>query len=268
MLHRGRGDDDMSWDPRQYLTFANERLRPALDLMARIPLAAPRTIVDLGCGAGNVAQVLGARWPEAAIVGVDSSSAMLARAAAASDSRQTWVEADLARWSPGAPVDLVFSNAALHWLDDHATLFPRLFSFVAPEGALAVQMPDNFSAPSHTALFDVARSERWRDRLGALVRERPVAAAADYVRWLDRATAIDVWTTEYLHLLPASSGDEHPIVAWMKGAALTPFLDRLDTAMQRAFLAAYAERIADAYPSLPDGRVPFPFRRRFVVALR
>ena len=260
----------MSWDPGQYLAFADERLRPALDLIARIPLAAPRTIVDLGCGAGNVAQVLCARWPEASIVGVDSSSAMLARArtAAADHPRQTWVEADLARWSPSVPVDLVFSNAALHWLDDHATLFPRLFSFVAPNGALAVQMPDNFSAPSHTALFDVARSERWRDRLAALVREQPVAAAADYVRWLDRASTIDVWTTEYLHLLAAPAGAEHPIVAWMKGAALTPFLDRLDEDMQRRFLADYTERIAAAYPPLSDGRVAFAFRRRFIVALR
>jgi len=260
----------MTWDPRQYLTFSNERLRPALDLIARIPMAAPRSIVDLGCGAGNVAQVLAARWPAAAVIGVDSSASMLARARAATagSARHTWMEADLESWSPDAPADLVFSNAALHWLDNHATLFARLLSFVAPGGALAVQMPDNFSAPSHTALFDVAGRERWRKRLAALVRARPVAAAIDYARWLDDASAIDVWTTEYLHLLPAAGDGEHPVVAWMKGAALTPFLDCLDAASQERFLADYAERIASAYPPLSDGRVPFPFRRLFIVAMR
>jgi len=260
----------MTWDPRQYLTFSGERLRPALDLIARIPLAAPRAIVDLGCGAGNVAQVLATRWPDATIAGVDSSAPMLARARAATagNPRYSWVEADLAWWSPATPPDLVFSNAALHWLDDHATLFPRLLSFVATSGALAVQMPDNFSAPSHTALFDLANSERWRNRLAALVRARPVAAAIAYARWLGDASAIDVWTTEYLHLLPSAAGGEHPIVAWMQGAALTPFLERLDADAQRRFLGDYRERIAAAYPPLPDGRVPFPFRRRFIVAVR
>ncbi len=260
----------MAWDPRLYLTFSNERLRPALDLIARIPLAAPRTVVDLGCGAGNVAQVLAARWPDATITGVDSSAPMLARARAASagNARHAWVEADLAEWSPIAPADVVFSNAALHWLDGHAALFPRLLSFVAAGGVLAVQMPDNFSQPSHTALYEVASSERWRHRLASLVRPQPVAAPIDYARWLDQASAIDLWTTEYLHLLPASADAGHPIVAWMKGAALTPFLERLDADMQSHFLADYAERVTAAYPPLADGRVPFPFRRRFIVAVR
>jgi len=260
----------MSWDPGQYLTFAHERLRPALDLLARIPLAAPGAIVDLGCGAGNVAQVLAARWPEAAITGVDGSAEMLAaaRVATKGDTRFTWLESDLANFAPAAPPDLVYSNAALHWLDDHATLFPRLLASVAPGGALAVQMPDNFGAPSHALLFDVALGARWRDRLAAHVRAHPVAAAMDYARWLGAATAQDVWATEYLQLLPAARGGEHPVVAWMKGAALTPFLAALDADARPRFVADYAARIATAYPPLPDGRVPFPFRRRFIVALR
>jgi trans-aconitate 2-methyltransferase len=260
----------MSWDPGQYLTFANERLRPALDLLARIPLAAPRSIVDLGCGAGNVAQVLAQRWPEAAITGVDGSAAMLAtaRAATQGDARFRWQEADLAGYAPSAPPDLVYSNAALHWLDDHATLFPRLLATVAAGGALAVQMPDNFGAPSHAILFDVALSASWRDRLAPHVRAHPVATALDYARWLGAASAQDIWATEYLQLLPAARDGEHPVVAWMKGAALTPFLAALGADARPRFVADYAARIATAYPPLADGRVPFPFRRRFIVALR
>jgi trans-aconitate 2-methyltransferase len=140
----------MAWNPAQYLQFAGERLRPALDLLARVPLDRPRTIVDLGCGAGNVTKLLGERWPDAHIIGVDNSSEMLEQAGIATDhdSRYQFITADLATWQPEVPVDLVYSNAALQWLPDHAALFPRVVSMVSPGGMAAVQMPDNFHAPS------------------------------------------------------------------------------------------------------------------------
>ena len=133
----------MSWHPQRYLAYEGERLRPALDLLARVPIEAPRTVVDLGCGAGNVTRVLAERWPGAAIVGVDSSEAMLAkaRAATAEFADVRYETADIDAWTPPAPVDLVYSNAALHWLPDHATLYPHLFAQVAPGGALATQIP-------------------------------------------------------------------------------------------------------------------------------
>ena len=264
----------MAWDPAQYLKFAGERMRPALDLIARVPLAAPRTIVDLGCGTGNVTRLLAQRWPEALITGVDNSTAMLERARRDAESGRaiSWRCADLAQWAADAlesPPDLVFSNAALHWLDGHAELFPRIFSAVAAGGALAVQMPDQFAAPSHVALRDTACSARWRDQLAPALRPPPVASMDDYFCWLTPgATAIDAWTTEYLHVLPAVADGEHPVVAWTRGTALTPFLARLDASLQQAFVDDYRVRIAAAYPSLADGRVLFPFRRRFLVAVR
>jgi trans-aconitate 2-methyltransferase len=264
----------MSWDPAQYLKYASERLRPALDLAARVGVARPRSIVDLGCGAGNVTRILAERWPDAAITGVDNSAAMLlqARDAMPNETRLSWVEDDLARWAASAPesgVDLVYSNAALHWLDGHATLFPRLMALVAPGGALAVQMPSNFAAPSHVLLNEIARGPKWRARLGALVRPVPVAPAAQYFSWLEPlAQSVDAWTTEYLHVLPKADGGLHPVIAWMKGTALTPFLAALDPESQRAFVAECSERIAPAYPALRDGRVPYPFRRVFMVATR
>lgn len=261
----------MAWDPTQYLKFAGERMRPASDLVARIPLAAVSTIVDLGCGAGNVSQLLGARWPGATITGVDSSEAMLAqaRAATAAEPRYRWQSGELATWAPGAAADVVFSNAALHWLDAHAALLPRIFAAVRPGGALAVQMPANFDAPSHTALAATVQDDSWREQLGARLRPRPVARADEYYEWLaPRAGAIDIWTTEYLHVLPAGDGGEHPVVAWTRGTALTPFLAVLDAAGQRRFLADYGTRVAAAYPRRADGRVLFPFRRLFIVALR
>jgi trans-aconitate 2-methyltransferase len=260
----------MSWDPKQYLKYSHERLRPAQDLLARIALDAPATIVDLGCGAGNVTALLGDRWPNARITGIDNSKEMLAkaRAATAGDARFAWIEADIGTWAPPAPVDVVYSNAALHWRDDHARLFPRLFDWVAPGGVLSVQMPDNFAAPSHTAIAEVIATARWRDRLAALYRPSPVMPAAAYFRLLAAAERVDAWTTEYLHVLPAATDDVHPVVAWVKGTALTPFLAALEPAAQRDFIGDVSARVAAAYPALPDGRVLFGFRRVFVVASR
>jgi trans-aconitate 2-methyltransferase len=132
----------MAWSPDLYLKFADHRLRPALDLMAQVTLAAPRHIVDLGCGPGNVTAVLRSRWPDARITGVDASPEMLAKARNAMTDVE-WIEADVAAWRPDRPADLVYSNAALHWLPDHARLFPHLLTIVAPGGQLAVQMPRN-----------------------------------------------------------------------------------------------------------------------------
>lgn len=264
----------MTWQPGQYLKYASERLRPALDLMARIELSAPKTVVDLGCGAGNVTRILMERWPRAHFIGVDNSTEMLAKAreTVAGPASIEWQQADLAEWAAAtapASVDLVFSNAALHWIDDHARLFPRLIQTVARGGVLAIQMPSNFHAPSHVVLNEVAASPRWRDRLGALARPIPVSPVEDYFAWLSpHSETIDAWTTEYLHVLSAPGDGDHPVIAWVKGTSLVPFLAALDANAQREFIRDCTERIVQAYPALPDGRVPYPFRRLFVVAAR
>lgn len=261
----------MSWDPDQYLKYSNERLRPALDLLARIDASAPSVVLDLGCGAGNVTAFLGERWPDARIVGVDNSQEMLAkaRAATAGQPRREWIDADIASFTPDAPIDVVYSNAALHWQDDHPRLFPRIFAWLAPGGVLAVQMPDQLAAPSHVAVADVVATEKWRDRLGSARRQAPVMRTADYFGLLAaNARSIDAWTTEYLHVLPASRDGVHPAVAWIKGTTLTPYLAALPEDLQREFVDDVSQRVAPAYPALPDGRVLFPFRRIFVVASR
>jgi trans-aconitate 2-methyltransferase len=263
----------MSWDPVQYLRFEGERLRPAQDLLARVPVAAATAVADLGCGAGNVARVLADRWPSARIVGVDSSREMLAaaRAATAGSARFEFREADLAAWSAAGDerYDVVFSNALLHWLDDHGTVLARWCAALAPGGALAVQAPDNFAAPSHTELFALARSPHWRERLEVRVRAAPMAALDAYQEWLaPHAARVDVWSTIYLHVLAPAAGGEHPVVAWTKGTTLTPFLAALDTSARAEFLADYGAAMRRAYPPRGDGSVCFPFKRVFMVAVR
>lgn len=237
-------------------------MRPALDLMARVPASAPERIVDLGCGAGNVTRFIGEYWPRARIIGVDSSPEMLAKAFA-EGLDVTWLEADLRDWQPEEAPDLIFSNAVLHWCDDHDTLLPRLLEFLAPRGVLAMQMPRNHHAPSHTCMVEAARSGPWAEKLRPFLREQPVAPPDYYYDLLTPLTwRLDIWETEYCHVL---DGD-NPVVEWTRGSALKPLLDALDVEEQTAFEADYAKRIAAAYPPSGNGKTLFPFRRLFVIA--
>ena len=252
-----------SWDPSQYLKFADHRLRPALDLLARIPGEAPRSIWDLGCGAGNVTKLLKDRWPAAQVTGVDGSRDMLVKARAIDGI--SWVEGDIAHWSAPQPADVVYSNAALHWIDDHARLLPHLLHQLARGGAMAVQMPRNFKAPSHTLLYETAGSGPWAATLVPYLRTSPVAPPEAYYDMLmPHATHIDIWETEYLHVLQG----ENAVLEWTKGSAVRPLLDRIEADQRPDFLAAYAARLRGAYPQRSDGMTLFPFRRLFIVAQR
>jgi trans-aconitate 2-methyltransferase len=254
----------MTWNPTQYLKFAQPRLRPALDLLARIELDAPDVVCDLGCGTGSVTRLMAARWPAARVTGVDASAAMLERARAEWPGIE-WVQDDLGRWTPATPPRLIYSNAALHWLADHASLFTQLFGQLAAAGVLAVQMPRNFHAPSHTLIAEAVRGGPWRGRLEPLLRPVPVAEPAWYHDLLAPcAAAIDIWETEYLHVLRGTDA----VKEWIRGTSLVPFLAALQEPERDAFEARYAELVRAAYPVRADGCTLFPFRRLFIVACK
>ncbi len=250
-----------TWDPAQYARFSDARLRPALDLLARVPAGERRLICDLGCGGGQVTRLLVERHPGAEVIGVDSSEAMLEQARAAVPAAR-FVAADIAAWTPPRPADLIVANAALHWVERHDALMLRLLKHLTAGGVLAVQMPRNHAAPSHAAIAETARSGPWAARLAGVRGIAPVAAAADYARLLlPHAAAVDAWESEYVHVLAGPD----PVVEWTKGATLRPYLDALGEAAPD-FLADYAARVRRAYPPLPDGRTLFPFRRVFILA--
>ncbi len=252
----------MAWDPTQYLVFGNERLQPALDLLRRIPLDSPETVLDLGCGPGNITMALKGRWPNAAFTGVDSSSEMLERARE-QDPGIEWIEDDLNDWRPQTPIDLLFSNAALHWLDEHDKLFPRLMKYRAPGGYLAVQMPRNWLAPSHTCVTEAVHAGPWRELLEPLLRPFPTHEPSFYYEALSPVSnSLAIWETEYCQIL---EGD-NPVAEFVKGTQLKRFLDALDEPERSEFEDEYRKRILAAYPKRLDGKTLFPFRRIFIMA--
>jgi trans-aconitate 2-methyltransferase len=256
-----------SWDPGQYLRFSDERLRPALDLLALVPLAAPSSVIDLGCGAGNVTAILRQRFPQASVLGVDGSAAMLAKAReVAPDCR--FEQGDFATWAPGpregAP-DLIYSNAALHWVGGHETLFPRLVSLLAPGGVLAVQMPAMHAAPLRRLQNEVAAYGPWASVLRDAGFARAILTAGEYYDLLrPHVAALDLWETTYLHVL---SGED-AVVEWAAGSSLRPFLDKLPEGLRAEYRAAYAAALRPHYPRRADGATLLPFRRLFMVARR
>jgi trans-aconitate 2-methyltransferase len=252
----------MAWDPAQYRKFRGHRLRPAVDLLGRVPLDAPQRVVDLGCGEGAATRLLRERWPGAELTGVDSSAEML-EVAARELPGVHWEQADIETWKPPEPVDLIFSNAALHWLDDHTSLFLHLVEAIKPGGVMAVQMPRNFLAPSHTLSTAVALDGRWRERLTSILRPEPVARPEFYYDLLaSRAIHLDIWETEYLQVLEG----ENPVAEWTKGTWLRPLLGALGDKDRQLFDSEYRKRVAEAYPRREDGRTLYPFRRLFIVA--
>jgi len=260
------------WSPNQYLKFAEERTQPCRDLAARIAVPNVRRVIDLGCGPGNSTAVLRDRWPHAEFSGLDSSADMIEQARREYP-QQRWIAADISEWAAahdGANAglfDVVFSNAALQWVDDHAGVYPRLLSHVAPGGALAIQIPGNIDALPHRLMREVAATPEWSRRFPpGKVRQWHHHEMEFYYDVLASAAArLDLWATEYLHILP----DAEAIVEWYRGTGLRPFLEILeaDTDRQR-FTADYLAALRPHYPPRAAGGVLFPFRRIFLVAYR
>ncbi len=253
----------MSWNPETYLAFADQRTRPAAELLARVRTENPARVIDLGCGPGNSTALLAARWPSAELEGLDSSSAMLAEAEA-SGVKARWIEADLAAWTAVQPYDVIFSNATLQWVPGQAALLPRLMGLVKMGGSFAFQVPVNTDAPSHRLMREAAHDPRWREKL-SIVREIERGKAETYYDILKpHALSLDIWQTEYLQVLEG----EDAVYRWVSGTGLRPFVDALSGEEREAFIALYKAKLNVAYPRRADGTTLFPFQRLFVVAAK
>jgi trans-aconitate 2-methyltransferase len=250
-----------TWDPDRYLTYADERGRPFVELVARVGAASPATVVDLGCGPGNLTALLRDRWPDARIRGLDSSPPMIA-AAQEVDVSIDFEVADLRTWAREAdPVDVVVSNATLQWVPGHLDLLPELVGRVRPGGWLAFQVPGNFDEPSHTIRTSLAAEAPYADH----TRDVAVPSSHDPAVYLDRLTGlgctVDAWETTYLHVLTGPD----PVFTWVSGTGARPTLQALPDDLRPAFEKEFRRRLRAAYPQ-QDGCVVLPFRRVFVVA--
>jgi trans-aconitate 2-methyltransferase len=173
-----------------------------------------------------------------------------------------WQQADISKWQPSTPPALIYTNAALQWVPDHETLLPALLGRLLPGGILAMQVPRHFESPSHLALQDLVLKSEWRDQLEPLLL-KPISPPDIYWRWLTpHAQNLDLWETVYLQVLDGPD----PVVNFMRGTALRPFLSVLSDKQGRKFVEAFAERMTAAYPPQPNGQTLFPFRRLFLVA--
>lgn len=251
------------WSPTTYLRYASERGRPFADLIARVPTE-PATIVDLGCGPGQLSTMLRERWPNAYIHGVDSSEPMIEQAIRDNlDADTSYGLGDIATWRPEVPVDLLISNAAFQWVPDQLQVIPRLRASVAPGGVLAFQVPNNFGEPSHVLLRELATDARFAPYLSDVRGVRGVDPLTYLDLLADDAWSLDVWETTYLHVL---DGDD-PVFAWISGTGARPFLQALPADLRMTFEAEYRALLRDAYPRKSYGTL-LPFQRVFVVARR
>ncbi len=252
-----------TWNPDLYLKFGNERAQPAIDLVSAIDIESPKKIIDLGCGSGNSTALLKNRWPNAEITGLDSSLEMIEKARE-SDSSIDWIVGHIEDLSPNDKYDLIFSNAALQWIENHDRLLPCLVDALTNNGVFAAQVPNNESSPYHQVILRVASNPKWSHKLAAAKNPLTYHSIDYYYELLEtQCSSLRLWETEYCHVMDSAES----ILQWTSGTGLRPYLEALKTEEERnAFKAEALEGYRDAYPVQSNGKVLFPFRRQFILA--
>lgn len=251
----------MPWNPDLYNKFRSERFAPFDDLLRLVHVREGMRVIDLGCGTGELTSRLAYHLPHSEVVGIDSSKEMLSSAGSLSRSGLSFerqaIEDASGEW------DLVFSHAAIQWVDNHAALIPRLIALVRPGGQLAVQLPSNHEHPTHSIIEQIAGEEPFRQLLSGWTRRSPVLRVGEYAELLhqNRCEKLIVFEKVYPHIL---SGTED-LVTWTSSTALVPYFDRLSTESQEEFLERYRMRLKAIWPS---GPVFYGFQRILFSATR
>lgn len=244
------------WDPEKYLQFQAQRTQPAIDLAARVSGVQPRRVIDIGCGPGNSTAVLRTAFPKADILGIDTSASML-RTAEANHPDIAFALCDA--WDMEGGYDLIFSNACLQWIPDHARLLPHLMSRLNEGGVLAVQMPINGDEPLFRLIHEVTHEAAWGFD-NSLFEINRVLSPEAYHDILAACTArFDMWETVYHHRMPS----HRALIEWVRPTRLRPFLEVLDEESEACFEAELLARVQRVYPALSGGDVLLRFRRLF-----
>jgi trans-aconitate 2-methyltransferase len=255
----------VDWNPTAYMSYSRERAQPIIDFVAHLQQLAPKNIVDLGCGPGTSTGILRQAFPQARILGIDSSPAMISKAKAVLPG-VTFLENNAAAWRPGPETDLVFSNALFQWVPDHHQVIREILQAMRRGATLAIQMPDNLGEPSHRLMAEVASRTPWQEKLGDATKARsPLLSPSAYHDLLSPlCSKLEIWRTTYHHRLAGHQG----VTDMLSTTGLKPYLDPLSREERADYLTAYKAAIAPYYPPLNDGSVLYPFPRLFLKAIR
>lgn len=251
------------WNPDLYLKFGKERIQPSIDLVARIDLNNPSSIIDIGCGPGNSTQILYQRWPDSKILGIDNSEAMIKKAKQ-DYPNQEWKLVDAEKDIISGEYDIVFSNATIQWIRNQSDLFNRLKSNLSEKGVIAIQLPLFFNMPLGRSIAQISKDKRW-SHLTESVNDLFTIydSSVYYDMFSERFSSFEIWETDYIHIM-----DSHDSVLEMiRSTGLRPYLDKLESEPdKKEFEDKVLEDIKKDYKKQRDGKVLFPFKRLFILA--
>jgi trans-aconitate 2-methyltransferase len=259
----GKQMNSTDWNPELYLKFDKERNQPSIDLVTRINCTNPASIIDIGCGPGNSTQVLARRWPDAQILGIDNSPAMIEKAKKDFPNQQ-WSLADAGRDEIAGQYDIVFSNATIQWIPDHAELLNKFYHLLNDKGCLAVQVPQFWDMPLGKAIAKIAKNSRWEKSTAGATAQFTIHNSSFYYDRLSMLYhGIELWETKYFHIM-----DSHfSILEMIRSTGLRPYLDRLESEEdKKEYERLVLTEIENDYPRQQNGKVLFPFKRLFFIA--
>jgi trans-aconitate 2-methyltransferase len=251
------------WNPDEYLVFKNERTQPSIDLVEKIDLKNPKNIIDIGCGTGNSTQILLNKWSDSVIIGLDSSISMIEKAKK-DYPNQTWIHGNAENITDKNKYSLVFSNAALQWMDNHEILIPKLWKIVEDNGALAAQIPNLKTMPIYEVINNVLNKNKWNNCVKK--QELNYNELSYYYELLSQYTKEFVlWETNYFHILPSIQR----IVDFVHATTLRPYLEQLNSEEEKKeFEEDILEECKKYYKKQSNGNILFPFHRIFIIAYK
>lgn len=253
------------WNPELYLKYGKERIQPTIDLVSRIQFENPASIIDIGCGPGNSTQILVQRWPQAEITGVDNSPAMIEKAK--NDfPQQEWKIVDAGKDVIHDKYDIVFSNATIQWIPDHAGLIKKFNDLLTGKGLVAVQLPLFWDMPLGKAIARIAAENRWVEITKGVTDQLTIHTHSFYYDQLSKwFSSIDIWESTYMHIMDTQLS----ILEMIRSTGLKPFLARLENEEDiKDFEAEVLVEIEKDYPLRENGKVLFPFKRLFFIAAK
>lgn len=250
------------WNAEIYNRYGKERIQPSIDLVGRIREMKFQRILDVGCGTGMSTSPLVLAWENAEIIGIDLSKEMLEKAREILPT-VTFIQRDCSKplFDVGT-FDLIFSNAFIQWLPNQEEFIENAFSMLNENGIFAAQIPLFEEMPANQCI--IKAEEIFAGKFKDIEKDKYVLhSASEYYDMAAKSTdKIEMWITDYCHEM-----DNHgKILEFLRGAALRPYIDRLNEEEQKLFMDEVLKNLKIEYHYQANGKILFPFKRLFLVA--